>query len=495
MDKQEPVLRSLAMIEENIDGKLTVEALAGSIHFSKYHYQRLFREAVGESVMRYVQRRRLMLAAQELAGTGESILSIALRYGYDSHEGFLRAFKAQMGVTPTEYRKYHCHIPLLKMRKEKCAMRYGKMADAIIRELNVQIVQAEQTAEDTLKFLQIHEEAAAFYAPFWSALAGQVREMAQRLGGTLQRVEALTQQPDGISARFMLIKAIEDTAFLLSVTALHAGLTMARAQPEHRGAFLPLCRQYDRLAQNARLGAEKAAGLFRELSALIFQDMREGVRRHLEAAAQAGRAAACALSAAALPYGYIAGELQLLADELEKTPLEGLTLSLLEDACFRLEIIALAARTDALRAPAHQPLFDGIAVFRERIEEAAAFLQGLPEEAMREGAAQRPARTAGKQAADLAFQGNILLFYLHGEVQKLGALLDSEGRAALDAACGELDRMVQLCGRESLSGQGIGEALQGAYRRLAAQAERLGEKGGAIAFIAKQVAGMAAQYA
>ena len=47
-------MKSLAVIEEKIQEKLTVESLAGSLHFSRYHYQRLFREAVGESVMRYV---------------------------------------------------------------------------------------------------------------------------------------------------------------------------------------------------------------------------------------------------------------------------------------------------------------------------------------------------------------------------------------------------------------------------------------------------------
>lgn len=496
MDKREPIFRSLAMIEENINGKLTVKALAGSLHFSKYHYQRLFREAVGESVMRYVLRRRLTLAAQELAETGESVLSIALRYGYDSHEGFLRAFKAQMGVTPTEYRRYHHHILPLTMRKEKYAMRYGKMADAIIRELNVQIVQAEQMVENTFQYLQENEEAAAFYQPFWSGLAGQVQKIVQRLGDTLNRVDTLTRQPDGISARFMLIKAIEDSAFLLSVAAFHAGLTMARAKPEHREAFLPLCGQYERLAQNARLGAEKAAGLFQELSALIFQDMRAQAARQLHMAVEAGVAAAKALSDPDLPYGYLALELRALAGELEDTPLEEMTLTMLEDACFRLEIVALAAGTDALRAPGHQPLFEGIAAFRERIEEVAGFLQGLPAGAMLADAEQRPTRTAEKRAADLAFQGNILLFYLRGEVQKLGALLDEEGRAALDAACGELDRVARICGgSDDLPGQRVGEALQSAYKRLAAQAERMGGSGGAIGFIAAQVGRLKSLYA
>ena len=102
MDQENPIFRSLALIEEKIHERLTVENLARNAHFSKYHYQRMFREAVGESVMQYVTRRRISLAAGELAGTDSNILEIALKYGYDSHEGFTRSFLTAMGVSPAE---------------------------------------------------------------------------------------------------------------------------------------------------------------------------------------------------------------------------------------------------------------------------------------------------------------------------------------------------------------------------------------------------------
>ena len=76
---ENPVFRSLGVIEERIREKLTVKSLADSVHFSQYHYQRMFREAVGDSVMGYVTRRRISLAAEDLAGTDESILEIALK--------------------------------------------------------------------------------------------------------------------------------------------------------------------------------------------------------------------------------------------------------------------------------------------------------------------------------------------------------------------------------------------------------------------------------
>ena len=57
MDNDNPVFRSLELIESRITEKLTVENIASAVYFSKYHYQRLFREAVGDSVMEYVTKR------------------------------------------------------------------------------------------------------------------------------------------------------------------------------------------------------------------------------------------------------------------------------------------------------------------------------------------------------------------------------------------------------------------------------------------------------
>ena len=160
MNENNPIFQSLHMIEERIQEKLTVGAIAESIHFSKYHYQRMFREAVGDSVMGYVARRRMSLAAGELAGTDSTVLEIALRYGYDSHEGFTRSFKAYMGVTPAEYRKYHLSTRSQRSGKEKGIMMYSKATDEIIRELNSLVAAAMETAAETRKCAGIRERRA-----------------------------------------------------------------------------------------------------------------------------------------------------------------------------------------------------------------------------------------------------------------------------------------------------------------------------------------------
>jgi AraC family transcriptional regulator len=83
MKSEMPILQSIEIIENRISEKLTVKNIADSVHFSQYHYGRLFRELIGESVMDYVIKRKLTLAGKELMETNATILDIALKYGYD----------------------------------------------------------------------------------------------------------------------------------------------------------------------------------------------------------------------------------------------------------------------------------------------------------------------------------------------------------------------------------------------------------------------------
>ena len=494
MKDKNPIFRSLAMIEERIQEKLTVEMLAEGIHFSKYHYQRIFRETVGETVMGYVTRRRLFLAAEDLAESKETVLTIALKYGYDSHEGFTRSFKAYLGVTPTEYRKYHSAIGFPGAKKEESAMMNSKTADEMIRELNSLIVQAKETAAETRKQKYVTGDAAAVYAQVWEFASERAEKMAKELQKVLERVTSVTQGTDEISARFLIVKAVEDAAFEASVTAFQVGLMIARAMPEHRTAFRPLCEKYDRLAQNAQIKSGKIVDFLNELSTLIFQDMRKNAAQKIQDAVQAGMAAAEGLSDPSLPYGYIADGVREIAKELDSLPLEEVTAYFLEDTVLRMETILFAADMDILRAPQHRQLFDGISNFKEKLDEAAEFFRNLSGDAAGTIAEVNKdseiKRTAEKIFSDLATQEGILLFYLKGEIQKLGdAHLDEGQKAALNAVCNKMDSAVRLArnATNDTDGNEIKKLLQEAYKEMLAEAEKLGMYGGAVHYLAEEM--------
>ncbi|MDR1692740.1 MAG: helix-turn-helix transcriptional regulator, partial [Oscillospiraceae bacterium] len=233
--KDNSVFRSLSFIEARIQEKLTVAEIADSAYFSKYHYQRLFRDIVGKSVMEYVTKRKLTLAGRELLETQATVLDIALRFGYDSHEGFLRAFKAYMGVTPSEYRKYGLTAISLITGRERDTMTYSNSTDEILRELNGFVVKAKETAAAARKC------ELCWYKGFWDGIADRTDEFAAKLDVILTRVAAIAGHPDEITNRFTIIKAVEDIAFLSNVMALHVGLTAARGRPEDAKAMQPLC--------------------------------------------------------------------------------------------------------------------------------------------------------------------------------------------------------------------------------------------------------------
>ena len=485
ISNKNPIFHSISIIEERIQEKLTVENLAHSIHFSKYHYQRMFREVVGDSVMRYVTKRRLSLAAEELAETDTSILDIALKKGFDSHEGFSRSFRTYMGVSPTEYRKYHLSIAIPKTQKEGCIMLYSKTTDEIIRELNDWIVQSKETAAYTRKYVETAPEAADFYFQFRNSIAARADGMANELTKVLERITSILQHPDGISARFVILKALEDAAFQSRITAFHARLMIARAKPEYRAAFEPICVKYDALAQNAQIKADRIAGFFNEVSSQIFDDMREQAREKLQNAVEQGKAAASRLlSDPNLPYTYIADEIMAIADELSLLPLEEVTVSILEDYLLRLDVIAAAADMDVLRMPSHKMLFCGISDFREQISEAVVFFQGLWDDVVRmHGEPEK------SPIGDLTFQETSLLFYLKGEIQKLEPHLSQSQKTALDDICEKMSASVHQssCEAGDTYDRETAQNFQDIYEKLTSEAENLGIYGSPIQFIADEI--------
>lgn len=82
----------------------TVERLAALAHFSPFHFHRIYRNVMGETVAETVQRLRLAEAADRLAGNADSIADVAADVGYESAQAFARAFRKFAGVSPAAFR-------------------------------------------------------------------------------------------------------------------------------------------------------------------------------------------------------------------------------------------------------------------------------------------------------------------------------------------------------------------------------------------------------
>jgi AraC family transcriptional regulator len=97
--------RAMEHIEQHLDQQIEVTELARIAVTSEYHFRRLFSALAGIPLSEYIRRRRLTVAGAQVLAGQETLLDIAVRYGYGSGEAFARAFRALHGVGPGEARR------------------------------------------------------------------------------------------------------------------------------------------------------------------------------------------------------------------------------------------------------------------------------------------------------------------------------------------------------------------------------------------------------
>ncbi|HDU8562797.1 AraC family transcriptional regulator [Morganella morganii] len=95
----------LNWIENNLESDLSLEAVAGKAGYSKWHFQRIFKQQTGYTLANYVRARRLSCAAIALRLLPLNLMHLSMKYRFDSQQTFCRAFKQHFGITPSGYRK------------------------------------------------------------------------------------------------------------------------------------------------------------------------------------------------------------------------------------------------------------------------------------------------------------------------------------------------------------------------------------------------------
>ncbi len=121
----------LDRIELLLTEPIHIQELAKDAGISYWHFQRTFTAMVGEPVGRYIRRRRIAQAAKRLMDFDGTLLDLALDYQFESHEAFSRAFKAELSVTPSDWRSNRGSIRYPRHREyltqEKLNQRYKNM--------------------------------------------------------------------------------------------------------------------------------------------------------------------------------------------------------------------------------------------------------------------------------------------------------------------------------------------------------------------------------
>jgi AraC family transcriptional regulator len=104
-DYIQSVYKVILYIERNYHEELTLEELSKIASFSKYHFHRIFKSIIGETVGEYVRTVRLQNSTRKLSTSNQNITQIALDIGYETNASFSKAFKERFGVTPKEFSK------------------------------------------------------------------------------------------------------------------------------------------------------------------------------------------------------------------------------------------------------------------------------------------------------------------------------------------------------------------------------------------------------
>lgn len=92
-------------ITTHLDRPLRVEAAAQSANVSASYLSALFRKHLGMAPARYIQRAKLAESKQLIQNGGHTLTEVAGMLGYATLPHFSRCFKAEFGVTPSEFAK------------------------------------------------------------------------------------------------------------------------------------------------------------------------------------------------------------------------------------------------------------------------------------------------------------------------------------------------------------------------------------------------------
>ena len=132
MKEISPLERAIEYIEKHLNENIGLSDVSRETGYSYYHMTRLFSSVLGESVGHYINRRRLYNASKKLIHSDQRVIDIALDCGFESPEGFSRAFKAAFGSSPVDYRRAGLDL-VVNAKRELVPEDVGHIANNISR--------------------------------------------------------------------------------------------------------------------------------------------------------------------------------------------------------------------------------------------------------------------------------------------------------------------------------------------------------------------------
>lgn len=141
-------------INNHLDHRLSIDDIAEKSGYSKWYLQKLFARCRNETLARYIRKRKLAACVHELKNSQVPIITLAVKYHFESQQSFTRSFKQVMGCTPYVCRRQQLDAqtqaqlegnsnPCALCRQAQPASRASERYSA--KRLNIRTVDADES--------------------------------------------------------------------------------------------------------------------------------------------------------------------------------------------------------------------------------------------------------------------------------------------------------------------------------------------------------------
>lgn len=151
---EQSIRQAVAMVLATLDQSISPGDVAQEVGFSRFHFGRIFSYATGESLASFRRRIRLERSAHQLEFTTISITEIAFGAGYETLEAFIKAFRSEYNLTPSDYRR----DPVRHELQAACQVHWhpdGLRSEPMLRLMAGEIMQAQIKNIDTMSLLAL----------------------------------------------------------------------------------------------------------------------------------------------------------------------------------------------------------------------------------------------------------------------------------------------------------------------------------------------------
>ena len=98
------VRRCIKLLSECLGDEVRVDDIAAEIGISASYLQRIFHQAMGMTIIEYLNKLRIERAKLLLLNTRDAVIDVAVASGFNSRQHFCRVFSAHEGCSPQQYR-------------------------------------------------------------------------------------------------------------------------------------------------------------------------------------------------------------------------------------------------------------------------------------------------------------------------------------------------------------------------------------------------------